>query len=212
MGQEQLINFAGPEEFSEAEKFRYSLVENQIHGTIETIFTNGAAVSYDGSSVYYGIRRDDIPQRFLSAYDAFQTFKCLPQELGIPVKPYESTSRLHVFPPNLHKLLAYTYSKRGSIGIDVVSGIDNNGKPASYNLERTGDMQALTHVARLKVLNQGLDPVVCKPRKIVNEALKKLSERSIDGGLGEYSQAIKKMLKEQAEMVNGVEEYLNGQK
>jgi len=210
MGQEQSTRFTGQEGFSEIERFRYDLAEAQIHGTMEAIFTNGAAVSFDGNNVYYGITGESIPERFRNAYDSGQTFKCSPQELGIPIKPYESASRLHIFPSNLYKKLTYTYSRRGSLSIDIVLGIDDNGKPNSYNLERTGDIEALTHVARLQVLKQGLDPADCKPRRIVNESLKALAERKFDGGLGEYRKAIKNLLKGQAEMVNGIEEFLNG--
>lgn len=212
MGQENPTRLTLSEGFSEIENFRYDLVENQINGTIETIFTNGAAVSFDGSRVYYGVNRENIPEHFRPKYDAGYTFKCLPQELNIPVKPFESNSRLHVFPPNLHEKLAYTYYKRGAIGIDVLMGIDSNGKPYSYNLERTGDIEALTHVARLQVIKQGLDPIICKPRRIVNESLKTLAERKYDGGRGEYREAVKGMLEEHTETVNGVEKFLKRDK
>lgn len=212
MGHENPTRFTRPEVFSEIENFKYDLVENQIHGTIEAILTNGAAVSFDGSKIYYGVNRENIPERFRANYDAGYTFRCLPQELNIPVKSFESQSRLHVFPPNLHKKLAYTYYQGGAIGIDVIMGTDNNGKPYSYNLERTRDIEALTHVARLQVLKQGLDPVVCKPRRIVNEALKALAERKYDGGYGEYREAIKRMFREQTETVNKVEKFQNGDK
>lgn len=209
MGHENPVRFTGPEGFSETENFRYNLVVNQIHGTMEAIFTNGAAVSFDGKNVYYGVNREIIPTRFQADYDAGRTFRCLPQELNIPVKSYESTSRLHVFPANLHRKLAFTHYKSGAIGIDVIMGNDDNGKPYSYNLERTGDIEALTHVARFQVLKQELDPIIYRPRRIVNEALKTLAERKYDGGLGKYPDALKKMVEQEPKTVNEVEKFLN---
>lgn len=198
------------ENFLSPEDFRYSLVRNQVQGTLSEMFESGSAISHDGKQIYFANLDPVIPDRYRDSFEAGRIVTCLPQELRIPVPITNVGSRIHIIPPHSDRKLTYSYGRKGGLGIYLLHGLDEKGRPIVDDLfADRSPVHGLKEMARQRLLKHGLNPMRYNPKRIVNESLRDIADRKPDGGLGEYHEAVQR-LKDIDETEKSIVEYVNG--
>lgn len=176
----------------ELNKLKLEMVRENVRGTLETIFKEGAMISHDGKKTYYNFNPQDLPPESLEDYNKGKIASCLPQEANIKHEGVHP-SRLHVIPPDSDKKLTYDYGKNASIHIRLLLGLDESGNPITESLwSNSSAITAFKELTRNKLLSKDLDPSDYKPKTITNELLRDIA----DTGLGEYNRAIEKLREE----------------
>lgn len=179
----------------DTESNRFEIYKAGLRGTIETIFRDGAAVSHDGTKVYFGVSPWKLPDRIREEFEDGRITTVLPQEVGINESPNNSrTSRLHLVPPESYRFLSYKVGRKGATAVYMLYGLDEQNNPVEETLEGfSGIIRGLQQLALIKLNKFGLDAKKYRPTQALGEIFREIADAQFEGGLGEYNQAVARL-------------------
>lgn len=178
-----------------------------IRKTVQNVFRNGAFITSDGKTIYYGVNEMTVPERLLEDFKLGRITECNPREIILDPTTLASRLKMFIVPPESNKKLVCGYGRNGGLDLWLLHGINDDGNtPLVDNLfTHSGPIQAFTALASLRLSLNGISQKTHSPKRIVNEALKELAENE---GLGEKNAAIKRMRTEMHEAVGEAEKII----
>lgn len=180
-----------------------------IRGTVQNIFRNGAFITSDGRTIYFGVNEMTVPKELLEDFRLGRITECNPREKMPKDSRIASRLRMFIVPPDSHRKLIYHEGPNEGLDIWLLHGLKDDGTSLADNLYTTvgRPIQAFLALAKHRLETHGIPADMHSPKRIVNEALRDLA---LEEGLGEKEAAVKKMKEEMLLTAQEAEDFLRG--